>query len=505
MRRWAPGASLLFLAVAFLPTVFSFVNTWSRYNYAYGWLVPPLLAWLLWSDRDRFAGRRGGNALLLVPLAGLSIFWLLATVTEIQQFHQAAFVVLLGFWGAFVFGRPAARTVIAATVVALLSLPIWEASILPLRRIATIASGLMVKALGVTAELDGTMIHLTVGSFEVGPDCAGLNYLLAALVIGITYAQVLVRRNSLRLITVALAAALAIVGNWVRVAIIVLVGQVTAMEGWLIDHHVSFGWVVFGVALIFFFTIMNRLGERLDDQPADRDQQESTAPAEEVDRHDESSAHRGEPRAAAALATRAALATAFAVVGPLVFYTVSVLPTAPVPEPGLEALARGAGWQPAPAEAGREVDWHPSYVGADQHDRLIFTDGERQVYGERFLYIDQEQYGKLIGWPNRIARSEDVLADDVVGPVDPDRSLWVRQAIVRTEDRPILVWYWYRVAGTPTFNRVRAKALEVPAFFFRRESAELLSLSTPCEPTSCEQAIRTLTAFSGLRSPDGQG
>jgi exosortase len=499
--RIALGLATLLMLAFFWPTLWSFTGTWSlaRYHYAHGWLVPGLVAWLIWNERAAFLKGRGGDPLLLAPLVGLSLFWLAATITHIQLLHQTGFVLLLVFWGLFVFGRSSARTVVVSGAVVLLSLPLWEMFIPVLRRLTTLMSGAMVTLVRVPARIDGDLIYLPSGTFEIADGCAGLNYLLSALVIGIVYAQVLVQGTRARILVVATATAVAIVGNWIRVAMLVVIGHLTEMQAWLISNHIEFGWVVFFAGLLLFFMVAGRIDKRAartEPKPQGEPVPAETEPVP-VMQAPLATAHTGN------WLKRAGIASALAVSGPVLFFSLAALPPVDAEVPGLNGVAGGAGWRVVAPESNQPFDWHPAYQGAQQHDRVSFTNGTAYVYGDRYVFRKQAQDAKLIGYPNRIANSRDILHHDVVGPVDPAGKLRVRQAVVRTPDGPILTWYWYRIGGVDTFMPAHAKVLEIPAFLTRRRVSELFALSTPCEPTDCRNAFEALAAFTGARrAPD---
>jgi EpsI family protein len=508
------GLALLLTAGFFWHTVSSFAVTWERYDYSHGWLVPALLVWLVWSDRASFRDRRGGDPLLLVPLVGLSVFWLASVVTHIMLFHQTAFVLLMVFWGLYVFGRESGRTIVVSGFVVLLSLPLWEAAIPLLQRLTTLASGAMVKVVGVPARIEGDLIHIQPGSFEIAHGCAGLNYLLSALVIGLVYAHVLVKGSGARLAVVALAAAVSIVGNWVRVAMLVVIGHVTEMQSWLIPNHIEFGWVIFILGLVVFFWGARRIERRVERKASaagvmEQGRTAGAAPAEanlpNGGRAEPSPVTRGEarPGAGGSWGRRLAVATGLAVAGPALYLAFGALPSAAAGSQGLDEIPRAAGWSMASLSVERPYDWHPAYEGAQQHDVMAFSDGGgTHVFADRFVYRKQAQRAKLIGHPNAIAKGRDVLDHRVVGPVDPAGRHWVRQAVVRTAEGPILTWYWYRVGGVDTFMPVYAKALEIPAFLQRRRVSELFALSAPCDPEDCASAFDALASFTGARRPE---
>jgi EpsI family protein len=493
----AVALALAVTLILFWPTVSSFAGTWSRYDYSHGWLVPLLLAWVLWSSRAEFRRTTGGDPLLLLPVLGLTVVWGIAQVMHIQLVHQTAFVLLLVFWGLYVFGRNAAQTVLVMGGVLLLSLPVLWPLTTPLRRLTTIMSGAMVTLMGIPATIEGDLIHLRAGTFEIADGCAGLNYLLSALLIGLVYAQVLVHGKWRRLMVVALAGLISVVGNWIRVAALVVIGHVTDMQAWLIPNHIEFGWGIFLFGLLLFFYLARRIEMHSTSDPGGAGQ-----PAPSAADRNPGAGGDGPVTDAPDLrhqTRRLAVATGLAVLGPTVFLGLSMLPSRdPGPSPFLDVMGDSS-WQIDETGTDRPFDWHPAYQGAHRHDTVRFTNGTAYVYGDRFLYLEQRQGAKLVGYPNAIAGWGGVLYERVLGPVDPAGRRWVRQAVVRTDQGPVLTWYWYRVGGRETFTRVQAKVLEVPAFLTRRRTAELIALSAACAPDDCSTALETLAEFTGAR------
>jgi exosortase/archaeosortase family protein len=362
---------------------------------------------------------------------------------------------------------------------------------------ATFASGNLVRLFGISAEIDGDIIRIAAGTFVVADSCAGLRFFLAGLAIGAFYALVLVRRWRVQIAVVGLAAVIAVVGNWIRIATLIVIGHVTDMQSGLIARHLGFGWVIFTLGLVPFFLLARVIEKRADRKYAGSEP-ESAGMDPEVET--------GEPKAVSRrFVWRAAAATAVAVVGPVLYFVFGALPAVTAGEGGLEDVARGDPWRIAESPVERPFGWRPAYQGADQHDSLAFSDGERMVYGDRFVYRKQAQGAKLIGFPNRIAPRADIFEERLMGPVDPARGLWVQQAVVITPEGPVLVWYWYRVGGVDTFSPVYAKVLEVPAFLSRRRASELVALSAACEADNCRDAFQALAGFMGVRISDASG
>lgn len=501
------AAALLLVSVLFWPTFASFPSAWGpNTGRSHGWFIAGLVAWLIWSRRaDLLEGLRGPRTdpLLLLVLGLASVGWLVSYVAHIQVFHQIAFVAVLFLWALVVLGNRAIGPLAALATTFALALPIWGVLVPPLRRATTLVSGTAVKLMGIEAIIDGDIIHIRAGTFLVEDGCAGLSYLIAGLVVAAFYAHLLVRGSKTKLKIVALGAAIAIVGNWIRVAAIIVIGHVTAMESPLIEAHGTFGWFVFAAGLVPFFLLALWIEKR----DVARRALEATGPdGANEDAGAAASAAPAEPaegvEGAAPNPARLAIAGAVAALGPLLYLGVGALPASEPAAPTLADMTRGEGWAIARDVSEAEAPWQPEYQGAQEEELVAFTEGVSRVQGHRFVYRDQRQGAKLIGYPNRIAAGSEILDQRVVGPVDPAGRRWVQQVVVRTDAGARLVWYWYRIGGVETFSPVHAKALELPAFVRRHRTAELVALSADCSEEGCQEAFRLLSGFSGQpRSP----
>jgi exosortase/archaeosortase family protein len=52
---------------------------------------------------------------------------------------------------------------------------------------------------------------------------------------------------------------LALLGNWLRIISIVIVGHVTEMQSPLVSDHGTFGWLIFAALLTIWMMAMNKI------------------------------------------------------------------------------------------------------------------------------------------------------------------------------------------------------------------------------------------------------
>lgn len=493
LARWEVAAerrhsTLLFFVTLgmFLPTLWSFHGVWASPTYAHGYLVAAAAVWLVWRERGHMRWSEGHRIASMAIALCLSLLWLCASIMDLQAVAQATLPPLFLAWVAAGLGSAAARRLGPIAAFALLAVPVWEVLLPPLRAMTIFTSGLLLRLLDVPAVIRGDLVEIEFGTFQIADGCAGLSYLLAGLTVGSLYGFLFCRNRAARLRILAFAAGIAIVGNWIRVASLIVIGQATRMQSSLLEAHLLYGWAIFAVGLLIFFALARRVGgggHRQEDGAGPGGDFETVRPLPLRERPSKTVyAHLG--------------ATLAATVGPLLYYAGSTGATRDVPPPWVEV---GSAWSPV-GEAIREPSgWRPAFRGASQEDLQIWTDGSRRVIGHRLVYTTQRQGAELIGYDNRIAPDSMLLAERLLVPVGTTRRL-VNEAIVRSGDGYALVWYWYRVGGIDTESAARAKLLELWAFVRRTRVSELIAFSTICDRDSCTEASRALYDFLGTES-----
>jgi EpsI family protein len=196
--------------------------------YSFGWLVPAISGWLLWSRRDRLAAAVAAPT----PATGLGLFtlavWALMVVAGrvggILLLEQLAIPVAVTGLVLVFAGRPALAASWAAIAYLLLGIPLWDAFTEPLHlRFQLLSAGFavsMLQALDIPVHGSGTFIDLPTMRIEVARACSGVNYLVAVLALGLPLAYLHLRSWWRRGLLIASALAIAALSNSLRVAII---------------------------------------------------------------------------------------------------------------------------------------------------------------------------------------------------------------------------------------------------------------------------------------------
>lgn len=254
---------LIGLAALVLPTMFEVAKvSWTTEQGGHGPLVLVTGIWLLWREvTTSKPSLRPGKPLIglamLLPLVALFIVARITGVLEIEAFAMYGALIV----GAYLlWGGGLLKTIWFPLVYLAFTLPppdsVVAAVTLPIKiRISEWAVSLL-HVLGYPVASSGVTIQIGQYQLLVAAACAGLNSIVTLGALCLLYVYLRHRSNFRAFIVVALAAVpVAIVSNFVRVLVLVLVtyylGEAAA-QGFVHDFA---GLLMFAVALLTIFAV----------------------------------------------------------------------------------------------------------------------------------------------------------------------------------------------------------------------------------------------------------
>ncbi|MEM7417370.1 MAG: archaeosortase/exosortase family protein [Gemmatimonadota bacterium] len=486
-RRFSdPRIGLGLVAFALVPTWIRFPAFWNQFN-EHGYLAAATVLWLVARtgraaasvEDEAFAE---GIGLLLL----LSVVWASAVAIDIGVVHMALALAIPALWMVTLYGVAVLPPLVPIGLTALLALPLWDALNPTLQRLTALVSGAVTLLAGIEAEIGELTIELDVGTVIVAAGCSGLGYFLSSVTLAAAYAHLFVRQGRTKLHIVAVAGLFGLAANWVRVAILVYLADATAMESELLHDHVTFGWIVWMVSLVPTYWVTRRIESRA----AGRGERHGEAP---------DVATPGPVRVPARRERLALAATAAAIVGPMLYGVLSVLPR---PAPALNDSAVFPVVPRVTVER-RGPEWIPAYQGIDAQAGWVSRVDGVDVQLGRFAFVDQRPGEELVQGANQLTAVEDGLLLRRVLPIGSGESRLVEESVIRTEEGVRLVWSWFRVAGWDTPFPLRAKLFELVAWVRRTPPSELVTISARCGPSDCEAAGRALRVLVGDATEGG--
>ncbi len=444
--EWRMTALLLAIGTAAIIAVYwpisvAAVTVWYvSPSYMHSFLIPLIVAYLLWERRYVFAEMvPQPTALPLVAIFGLSamaLFGNAMSVLEVQQFALVAMIqgLVLALVGWRVFLK-----ILFPMIYLFFLVPTGEFLVPKLQDFtaAFVVTGL--RMVNIPVLWDGIFIRIPNQLFEVAEACAGLRFLIANVAFGSLFAYLMYSSWRKRTIFIVLSFIVPIIANGFRAFGIVMIAY--ASDGKLAAgvDHIVYGWGFF-VAIMFG---MMWVGLKFRDSDEVRPR------------------HALSPEAAPPWTVTAALivgvgAVLVSAAGPAYAYWLEYRnPPHPV---SLPVLAVGGGWR---ASAAPGDGWRPTFGGADGELSQTYASPQ----GEAHLYIayftTQRHGGKIISAQNRIedeTRWKRASTGSARATVDGQPMTVSKQILTTGNDRRV-AWYFYWVDQNLTASSLGAKLL----------------------------------------------
>ena len=371
------GVYLAVCVFALHPTALSMAKTWlSSSSYHHGVAVAPL-ALLMIMTRPRIDPATG--PLSLVAIVGAAFIWLAGRAAGVALVEQFAFVTLLiaGAW--MMFGSGAAKLWALPLLFLYFMVPFGEVLIPFLQMLTANAVTGTLNLLGVDAVIDGTLIRTEAGLFEIAKACAGLNFLLAALMVACVYASQTLHRFKTRIAFVMIATAVALIANFMRAFLLILIATRSDMRFAVGPDHLLLGLVLYAAVFFVLFwigaTMRKPQGVGFEHAPvrARRDWRFSVA------------------MAALVPVIAASVYAAYVTNGG----------ARPAPAPKLASLS-APGWRVLPGPQ----NWAPA-VNADKADTITYDRHGERIYVSLALFNKDRPGREIVNYLNRAADGDD--------------------------------------------------------------------------------------------------
>jgi EpsI family protein len=457
-------AVVLVVGLLLAPTLVSLRLAWidtDALTYTHGYLICAVCLWLLVRTAREPASPIAPDLRFAVPLVALSLCWLLALRAGIELLHQVLFpaIVLTALCAATGFCNGVRQWFACAYFY--FAVPVWTIGTGILQGLSTIAVKIMLRLTGIPAHVDGNVVQIPEGMFEIAGGCSGIHYFIVSLALAAIYGEI--HRDSLkvRLRLLVLAAVLAMVANWIRIYVVIVAGHLTNMQHYFVrvDHYV-FGWALYAVAMGVFFWLASRApvggGREIESPPF------------------------AFPWPRRAAATGVVLAFAATAVGPALGM-LSPVRAADVPARSL--LAAEAGWE-GPATA--SGPWRPDYPRSDRSELAEYRRDGVVVSAFVAEYDSQRQGKELVGFENSLLAG---LAGEVVERRNASGAYgdasWLR--VAPSERNSNVVLFYYDVGGTRRTSALAEQLTYGIASLSGPQLSRIVAVEATCA-TDCAQA-----------------
>ncbi|HET7904016.1 MAG TPA: exosortase A [Candidatus Eisenbacteria bacterium] len=497
LALWLLLAIFVTVVVVFHGTASSLVAIWSRTGtFGHGFVIPPIVAWLVWDRRDRLAGIAvSPRPVWIAALLLCGFAWLWGRLGGVLILEQFAFAFMIPAAIAAVLGPAMVRAIRFPLFFLMLAVPFGDWIIPQLIDFTAFCTVLGLNLTGVPVVREGPYLTVPNARWVVADACSGFRYLVASFALGTLFAYLRLRVWRNRLLLVGLSLLLPILANQFRAYMIVMLGYMSDMKIAVGVDHLLYGWVLFGALCVLLLWVGVRLAaSEAKSAGAARLETESSPPGP--------GARVAPAPPARRLAVVSALAAGALVVWPAAAARMEAAAAAATAGP-LELPLETGGWT---AVEDPVAEWRPLFSGSTAELSRAYREGERVVAVYVAHYRGRERRGDLISSTNMIVSLQDSIwrwrgeAKRML-PLGRD-SIEVGETRLAGLHEGRLVWHYFWLAGHHATNRVAAQMLQLRERMLRgRDDAALVVLVAPVERDP-EAAARSLRDFYAAAGPE---
>lgn len=494
-RAWRTALPVYIILLAcvvglYFDTAHAIVTIWIRSDtFTHGFLVPPIVVWLVWRKRQAIAQLAPKPSLLAWPLiAGAAFAWLLGDLAAVNALRQLAFVSLIILLVPALLGWTVTRSIAFPLAFLFFAVPFGEFAMPQLMEWTADFTVLALRLTGIPVFREGLQFVIPSGNWSVVEACSGVRYLIASVTVGTLFAYLNYQSTSRRVLFIAVSFLVPVVANWMRAYLIVLLGHVSGNKLAVGVDHLIYGWVFFGVVIMLMFMVGARWSEP-DPEP------------------DSQVASRGGGVQTPSLMFTAVTAISIAVLlaMPLIARGVINGSTHARAIPKLAAPASlGSDWRSADLQSAR---WQPAFQNPSAQTQASYARGDQLVGLYLGYYNHQNDVSKLVSSENVLVKSKDPLWAQVSRGTRTlemgNKPLVIRTAELRgtaaegqAQENRLVVWQVYWVNGTLTSSDVLAKAYAAGYSLIGRgdDSAVILVYAAKGESGQGERAIENFVS-----------
>lgn len=251
--------------IPIMQTLWSYSFDDGTYSHAY--LIPFIVVYLFYRINKHgelnYRETISIPALILLIICACILF--ITSTAQISLLYWLAVLLLLCSTIIFVFNTNI-RVASAASYFIFL-LPIWGVLTTPLQSLSVFAVNIIMGFTTIPVFVEEEFVQIPSGVFEIAGGCSGLRYLLTSLAISTLFSFLYFRtiKNSAIFISVAILGAL--LTNWLRISILIIIGHQTNMTSDLMTDHNMFGWYLY----VPFMFLLFKFGGHLTDNEKNKE------------------------------------------------------------------------------------------------------------------------------------------------------------------------------------------------------------------------------------------
>jgi exosortase A len=489
-----PGAAVVVLValllLSFRETATTMVGIWSRSEtFAHAFVVPPIVAWLIWRQREVLHSLRPRPVpWMVLPMAGLALLWWLGDLVSVNAVTQLTLTAMLVCTVPAVLGWQVTRAILFPLAFLFFAVPIGEfmtPTLISLTADFTVAA---LRLTGIPVYREGMQFVIPSGNWSVIDECSGVRYLMASFMVGSLFAYLNYRSTRRRLVFVAFSIIVPIVANWLRAYMIVMLAHLSGNKLATGVDHILYGWVFFGIVIMALFFIGARWAE---------DDSVTIAPQDEWARAPGGTEQRRTWQVVmvAGLALLVVQLPQFLLQRQEASASAARAPVVGLPD-GL-----ASNWRADPQDL---RSWRPIFVGAAAEVQRTYAGPDGRVAVHLAYYRHQSESSKLVSSVNVLVPMRSPWNQVTTGkrtvPTEGSAVEWKTAGLLAAEGmtgsarQRLTVWRLYWIGGHLTSNDVVAKLYQA-WLSLRGEPDDAAAITLYASAANDADAERLLAGF----------
>ncbi len=453
---------------------------WTSTTFGHCLFIGPVIAWLVWQRRADLAKLHPVSwwpGLLLVGAGGTG--WFMGDAAGVALARHLGLVMMLQGAVVTLLGPYVARGLLFPLVYAFFMVPFGQSLEGPLQS-TTVAMVMPLLALfGVPATVDGVLITIPNGYFEVAEACSGAKFVIAMIAYGTLVAHVAFVAWPRRIAFMAMALIVPVIANGLRAFGTIYAAHLTSVEAATGMDHIVYGWVFFGLVMAAVIAIGWHWFDRDPDAPWFDAKPLQRMPRRQI-----------EPLIAAALV----LTTVSAFIG-----WSSAISAQVASLPSRIALPTVAGWfRTGPNLA---APWQPYYPTADHVVSGRYTDAQGGSVDLAIAVFGSQREGKeLVSFGTGVLREDDRWVRIADLPAIAGGAA-MRITAPGPVERVVATWYQVGPVVTASPRRVKLETLKLKLL---GGSPRAVAVHVSAQAVPGEDPKTTIARFIAAAGPIGQ-
>jgi exosortase A len=139
--------------------------------------------------------------------------------------------------------------------------PFWGGLTYYLQTISVSAVSYMMSFTNIPTYVEAQFVSIPSGTFEIADGCSGLRYLIVSLAISSLFIFLNIKSPKRALLFFAVAIFGGLFTNWLRIMLLIVIGDYTDMTHSLMNDHNNFGWYIYLPFMICLFYFGNKISD----------------------------------------------------------------------------------------------------------------------------------------------------------------------------------------------------------------------------------------------------